>query len=123
MEDLRSIGDSAVLSEILRLARQELREPSGDEGGLAGRVGGLGFEQMMWRRAVPISDLHKLEGFDLHDEDEPGNQAHDHVLVYRWMTSNEMIDQKVGKRTLLVVRVLHNRDLVPLITRRYGAGT
>lgn len=114
-EDLRGIGDPSVTTEILRLACSELRPPPAQtvlEGTIAGESG------MWWRRAVPLRLLDAQERFDLDDVDEFRIQACDYVLVYRLATNDEAINYEISRDTLIVVRVVHNSEMVPLLTRR-----
>jgi hypothetical protein len=109
-QDICSIGDSTIADEIYRICEREIRVPAGEseiEGRLRGRPG------HMWRRAIPISDLWLVEGYDIHDDDDFGRQACDYVIIYRLMDDEDKIRYKRKGDALLVLAVLHNREWVP----------
>jgi hypothetical protein len=117
-EQLRAIGDVSVLACIMDLAARELSFPK-SETPLEGRVASN--PQNAWRRAVPRAELPLYTRIDLDDNcDEFSAQACDYALVYRYLTDNEKINLRRSADALLVVAVLHNRELVPLIADKYG---
>lgn len=110
LEDLRAIGDSSVIAEILALALKELRRPPAESA-----IEGIVYEgpAPLWRRrAVPLADLRTYESFDLDDDiDEFRCQACDYLLMYRDMTSDERIVNHVAGEALYVVHVYAIVDL------------
>ena len=111
-EDLRQIPDTFVWAEILDLAERELRSPD-TAPGFEGRA--AGDPNIFYRRAISRADLDDFLAWDLDDRDEDGNQSCDYILVYRYLTLNEVIKFKLalGRGRIppfVVLRVLHNRE-------------
>jgi hypothetical protein len=67
-----------------------------------------------WRRAVPREEAGYYDRIDDEgDEDDLGNNAYDHIVLYRSLTADEKITFKKLFVGVMVVSVRHNRDLVP----------
>lgn len=108
-EDLRGIGDRSVVAEILALAKRELR-PAPAKSTLEGAVAQE--QGIWWRRVVPLNMLDAQERFDLDDVDDFRSQACDYVLLYRQITADEAIKLKLGRDSLIVLRVVHNSEFM-----------
>ncbi|WP_265445734.1 hypothetical protein [Flexivirga meconopsidis] len=94
-QDLRRIDDRAVRAELVDIALTELREPdsgSAIEGQLARRPG------LWWRRGVRLADLDAFEGWDTDDDSADNSwQAFNFLLLYRRVTSDEMIHHRLHR--------------------------
>lgn len=115
-QDLQSVGDWAAIKEIRRLAHGELRRfknPSAIEGYTPKRL--------LWRRAVPLQQLDEFQAMDLsnHGFDGFRGPACNYVMLYREITSNEKISNKISSEGLLVVKVVHNSEMTHLIPRYF----
>lgn len=111
-QDLRSIGDSCVAAQIYDICDREIQvlaSTSQFEGWIRGRHGD------MWRRAIRRSEQALFEGYDIDEVDDFARQACDHVIIYRLMTAEDKIRLQHSGDAILVLGVIHNRDLMPLI--------
>ncbi len=113
-EDLRAAGDPVAATEIIDLAEREL-DPSPKPSSLEGSV--PGDPDVKWRRCVAKSDRDSFESFDPDDSDEFRVSSHDYVLMYRRLTPDELINNKL-RAQLIVLRVLSNIQLAALIGER-----
>lgn len=135
LEDLRAVGDSRVIAEIISIARQELRPPPSTSA-IEGTVD-PGPPPVWWRAAVPLAQVPAYESYDLTDDsdqasaDAPGegsgegpgagpgeetDEASDHRIVYRWMTGEEKARWQVETETFLVLRVLSIGGIIRQLT-------
>jgi plasmid stabilization system protein ParE len=113
VEDLHRISNAEVCSEVIDLAETELditpaRAPT--QGTLVSRP------NLWWRRAVRRADVSQFLSLEVGDNGELDVCAHDYVIVYRLATADERIKFWRKRNRLVVLRVLHNRDL----RRHYG---
>lgn len=113
LEELRAIGDSSVGKTIWQIADTELRPEADDqiEGPLVGSV------ELRFRRCIRISELPDYLSFDLDGEDSHGLAAHDYCLVYRELTLDEQIQNRL-KPGLVIRRVVPNTELHHLMLRK-----
>lgn len=111
-QDLQSIGDWAVIKEIARLAHHELRRF-----GSPTAIEGYTPKRLRWRRAIPLQQLEDFQAIELDntDFDEFRVQACDYVMLYRDITANEKISNEINTDDLLVVKVVHNSEMIHLI--------
>ena len=114
-DDLRRIGDPIVMAQIIELAEQELSlEPRSSS--IEGAVPDV--PHVRWRRCVARSERRAFESYDTDERDgEFRVVAHDYVVVYRALSSNEAIAQ-VRTEDVVVLRVLSNAQLLSLMPVR-----
>jgi hypothetical protein len=109
IEDLNAIYDPSVQAEVMDLAERELLQPSSPSP-IEGRLPEA--PDVYYRRAVKRSGVSQYLAWSLGDSDEFSEQAEDYVIVYRRITVDEKINLRRVRQAFVVVRVLHNRDLV-----------
>lgn len=102
-----------VIAEIMRINADEL-EPVQVPNPLEGFVDGHG--SMMWRRAVRRADIDKYLGFEIDSPDELSD-ACNYVTLYRWATTDEIINSQLEGDTLLVTSILSNLELARYVVR------
>jgi hypothetical protein len=76
-----------------------------------------------WRRAVSRQEASTYDVInDLGDENDLGNNAYDHLVLYRSLTADEKIRfrQRAG---ILILSIRHNRDLVTYISKWWSGPT
>lgn len=112
-EDLRAIGDSSVVADILDIGNKDLRPHANDalEGPLDNVKNGR------FRRCVWAFGLAGYLSFDLDDVDEFRNQACNYALIYRDLTRAERINQRL-EPGLVIVRVVSNEEIRILMRNR-----
>jgi hypothetical protein len=121
-QDLRLIEDAGVRAELLYIASSELEVPEATspiEGRLRDHPG------LYWRRGVRREDLDDFEGWDTDDDaDDDTWQPFNFILIYRLVTTDEVIDHQIvvstdatagralfirrATRALLVVKIWDN---------------
>lgn len=96
-----------TIAAIMQINADELavpNPPSEIEGWVEGAPG------LMWRRAVRSADLEDYLKFEDKSSDEP-DEARNFVSIYRWATSDEMIERKLARPALMVVSIVSNLEL------------
>lgn len=102
-----------VIAEIMGIIADEL-EPVQVPNPLEGFVDRHG--SMMWRRAVRRADIDKYLGYETDSPDELSD-ACNYVTVYRWATTDEIINSQLEGDTLLVTSILSNLELAQYLLR------
>jgi hypothetical protein len=122
-EDLRQITDGSVRAEILELAEAELGSPDDPQPGFEGRSTEDG--NIFYRRAVRRDELADFMSWDLDEKDDSRNYAWNYVIIYRYMTMDEVINFGISLMRerpffrrlpppFVVLRVVHNREFARL---------
>jgi len=108
LEQFRALNlNDWTIAEIMSINAAELQEvttPNPIEGFLEGQ------RRVMWRRAVRRMAIDSYLQFESDSEDNPSD-AWNYVSVYRWATSDEVIQHRLAPQTLLVVAIMSNLQL------------